>query len=690
MDDWSGSGIEDGRNATPKSLSRCSPDLFSEKISQFSDFDIESFCEASNHTSALGTEEDARHSGLTNAFSDGDPIASGANTDWLTSQRESSLKTQRSGSRSSARNKSSKKGPESVKWSQDFPDDHESVDHDVRASLNRDKTQAPPLPNFSFLKNGSLQSSANSPSPQKVTNLKQEKQPLVTDSRAANSESESLMSVVVDLLKPCPDSMNDETIMSVATVNTGASDATAFLPCTQKGVTREDSQSLGSIDIPLQDDCIPAVKTAADVMGPSSFNSPLLELSPSFRALADELDDPKARPSETQIRQVEEELDRIADADLPGMSGWSSFPDLPSQTAGTVQESSEIIYGTMDDSRCESQLQKKHFTTDDVINATLTESQKICTDAADVSNQEVCMQSPPPSSKPVLFTSTLKRKAARSRNVSESSSSSSESSVSTSSSEVEFLKSSDVSGLAFGSTPAKSSAQIPHEKGYDDLKASNDLTASDEDEIAGVISRKSKMAMLPDVDLTKSYCKELLGLPAFEVASGSEECSGTPGNSLSNSKKSFIRKRFRNRVIESESEDECEHVDRDTKFKSGSSKSTQVKRSRSERVQNENIPKLRTKQHRKASKNKPVKTSVKKSVESKTVEPILSAPASEQYKKISQQNQKNISREALAPKADSSKIMGLFRDISRNKACDINADLSHLLKDESTTPDREL
>ena len=37
-------------------------------------------------------------------------------------------------------------------------------------------------------------------------------------------------------------------------------------------------------------------------------------MSPSFRALAEELDDPETRPTETQLRQIERELDQIPGA----------------------------------------------------------------------------------------------------------------------------------------------------------------------------------------------------------------------------------------------------------------------------------------------------------------------------------------------------------------------------------------
>ena len=44
---------------------------------------------------------------------------------------------------------------------------------------------------------------------------------------------------------------------------------------------------------------------------PASFTMDSLELSPSFRALAEELDNPKMKPSDTQMRQIERELDLI-------------------------------------------------------------------------------------------------------------------------------------------------------------------------------------------------------------------------------------------------------------------------------------------------------------------------------------------------------------------------------------------
>lgn len=44
---------------------------------------------------------------------------------------------------------------------------------------------------------------------------------------------------------------------------------------------------------------------------PASFTCTSLELSPSFRALAEELDDPNARPSGTERLQIEQELDQV-------------------------------------------------------------------------------------------------------------------------------------------------------------------------------------------------------------------------------------------------------------------------------------------------------------------------------------------------------------------------------------------
>lgn len=43
-----------------------------------------------------------------------------------------------------------------------------------------------------------------------------------------------------------------------------------------------------------------------------------LELSPSFRALAEELDNPQIRPSDTQMRLIERELDLIAGRSTTG------------------------------------------------------------------------------------------------------------------------------------------------------------------------------------------------------------------------------------------------------------------------------------------------------------------------------------------------------------------------------------
>lgn len=49
-----------------------------------------------------------------------------------------------------------------------------------------------------------------------------------------------------------------------------------------------------------------------DDLVPASFGCSSLEMSPSFRALAEELDDPKVRPSDTQLLQIERELEQIA------------------------------------------------------------------------------------------------------------------------------------------------------------------------------------------------------------------------------------------------------------------------------------------------------------------------------------------------------------------------------------------
>ena len=52
----------------------------------------------------------------------------------------------------------------------------------------------------------------------------------------------------------------------------------------------------------------------SDEVIPASFTCTSLEMSPSFRALAEELDDPETRPTETQLRQIERELDQIPGA----------------------------------------------------------------------------------------------------------------------------------------------------------------------------------------------------------------------------------------------------------------------------------------------------------------------------------------------------------------------------------------
>lgn len=49
-----------------------------------------------------------------------------------------------------------------------------------------------------------------------------------------------------------------------------------------------------------------------DTMVPPSFATGSLEMSPSFQALADELDDPSVRPTETQLLKIEQELDQVA------------------------------------------------------------------------------------------------------------------------------------------------------------------------------------------------------------------------------------------------------------------------------------------------------------------------------------------------------------------------------------------